>query len=160
MTDRPHYHFLLGGTKSSNLHTVIGRVSSDWHCSCGGHAEVRLYTPGVDLTAYVDKCLGGNLYEVKKYNQAGELELSRSVLKALEMLREDAVVCLGSPVMNGASREWYNSVDPKSPVKDGAGQTCLCGELQCGNVEECGGKNVSSPLSWRETSGGVYRPLS
>lgn len=152
LNDRPHFHYLLGGTRSRNLHTACEQTAWDWHQATGGHAEVRLYTPGLDLTAYVDKCLGGNLYELKKYNKAGELELSRSVLKAISSLREDGSLA----VVIGDDLGCCGSVDPKGPVQDGGGQTSVLGVSTGKEVKELQDRDVSSPPHWRKTAGVIH----
>lgn len=86
--DRFHFHYLLGRTRSSNLHSDAHRVGYDWHKATGGHPVIRVYDPRLANEDYIEKGLGGaNLYELGKYNKADRLELSRSVLKAVKFLR-------------------------------------------------------------------------
>lgn len=167
LRDRPHFHYLLGRLQCSNLHTFIHQAEFDWLRATGGHAEIRLYEPGTDVPAYVDKILGGNLYELNKYRRAGELVLSRSVLKALRHLK--ATAC--EPHQRGDCRtNTLGSVESLATVERGGDELPgLTEPSQLVNGRPvlglaCIGKDVSSrpalpvkPVTWAETSGGIYR---
>lgn len=133
LNERPHFHYLIGELRSSNLHTVLHRAAYDWHKSNGGHAEIRLYVPQMDGEAYVDKTLGGNLYEVGKFNKAGELVLSRSVLRAIATMRARVQ----------AGRVYGGTVVQGDEV-NGEGQTFASGEGVGSLQQTCGNRIVSS----------------
>lgn len=91
--DRLHFHYLLGRTGASNLHTLAFRSARLWsELSGGGHAEVRPYDRRLSGADYVEGCLSGgaNSYEVGKFNQADRLELSASVHRAVFSALRDA----------------------------------------------------------------------
>jgi len=162
MNERPHFHALVGCLKVSNLISVVHLMEYDWLRATGAHAEIRPYLPGNDLPGYVDKCLGANLYEVGKFVRAGELVLSRSVLKAIRRNRELGVDDADDRTLFSSSRGGR----PGGLVRDKrAGDDLAEAELvQIDSQTDCGGKHVSSYLgasvAWVETSGGVYQHLS
>lgn len=85
LNDRFHFHYLLGRTRSSNLHTTAHQVAYDWHKATGGHLECRVYDSALAGSDYIEGCLGGaNLYEIGKYNRADKLELSASVVRLVK----------------------------------------------------------------------------
>lgn len=158
-TERPHFHYLLGRLFSSNLVTVAGQLRHDWLRATGGDAVIRPYEPGTDAPDYLDKCLGANLYEVGKFARAGELSLSRSVLKALRNVREPAIHngdCRGD-CRGKAGRSSEELVQDKR----GGGDLPEVEVMYSSSLTDCGGKDVSShPVRWVKTSGGVYQHLS
>lgn len=79
--DRFHFHYLLGSTGVSNLHSFAFQLAYDWkRLSGGAHAEVRPYNPQLAGADYIEASLGGgNVYELGKFNRSDRLELSASV---------------------------------------------------------------------------------
>lgn len=159
LTDRPHFHYLLGRTGSRNIITTCKQTAWDWHQATGGHDEARPYTPGaVNLHGYVDKVLGGNLYELKKFRRAGELVLSSSVLKLIGRMRSQSE--------DEPCEAIYGNSGSLGPVQDGAAQSCLSGVSGLVAVRPCVDKLVSShvgciqskdAVAWVKTSGGEYQ---
>lgn len=82
--DRFHFHLILGGSGSSNFHSMSHWLAHEWARLTQGHAEVRPWDPQLAGADYLEKCLGGgNLYELGKFNKADRLELSASVFRAV-----------------------------------------------------------------------------
>lgn len=80
--DRPHFHYLLGECGASNNNSLSYQIAYWWKkLASGAHAEVRAYNPQLAGADYVEDCLGGNLYELSKFNRADRLECSASVFK-------------------------------------------------------------------------------
>jgi len=88
--DRPHFHYLLGGTRASNLHSLCHWLAYDWHKRSQGHLEVRLYNPSLAGADYIEDCLGANSYEVGKFNRADRLEVSSAVFKQVRLVLRSA----------------------------------------------------------------------
>lgn len=83
--DRPHFHYLLGASGSSNTITLAHRLEYSWkQLSGGAHPEIRPYNPLLAGADYIEGCLGGgNLYEIGKFNRSDRLELSASVFRVV-----------------------------------------------------------------------------
>ena len=89
---RFHFHFLLGGTGSRNRVTLSHQCEKLWakvHGQ-GAIARCRQYDAALRGVPYVTKCLSGgglslgaNRYEVRKFDSADTLTLSRSVLRVI-----------------------------------------------------------------------------
>lgn len=86
--DRPHFHYLLGETKASNMHTLAFQVAHKWKLLTGMHAEVRPYDRQLNGADYIEKCLDyGNVYELGKFNTSDRLECSSSVIRRVRWIR-------------------------------------------------------------------------
>ena len=100
MTGRFHFHFLLGGTHTRNAITLARQLEHRWFGLFGQGAisKCRPYDRSRAGVAYVTKCLspgnwGANAYELKKFNLADTVTLSRSVFRVirdLDRMGEDA----------------------------------------------------------------------
>lgn len=93
MTGRFHFHFLLGGTKTRNEITLVHQLEHRWFGLFGQGAisKCRPYDRSRAGVAYVTKCLGegtwgANEYEVRKFNLADTVTLSRSVFRVIRSL--------------------------------------------------------------------------
>ena len=91
MTGRFHFHFLLGGTKTRNEITLAYQLEYEWFGMFGQGAisKCRPYDRSRAGVAYVTKCLGtrgANEYEVRKFNLADTVTLSRSVFRVIRSL--------------------------------------------------------------------------
>src|SRR5262245_22007392 len=88
MTGRFHFHFLLGGTQTCNAITLAHQLEHRWFGLLGQGAisKCRAYDRSRAGVAYVTKCLtkgtwGANDYELRKFNLADTVTLSRSVFR-------------------------------------------------------------------------------
>ncbi len=100
MTGRFHFHFLLGGTQTRNEITLAHQLEHRWYGLFGQGAisKCRAYDRSRAGVAYVTKCLSGgswgaNEYELRKFNLADTVTLSRSVfrvIRSLDRMGEDA----------------------------------------------------------------------
>ena len=93
MTGRFHFHFLLGGTKTRNEITLAHQLEHRWFGVFGQGAisKCRPYDRSRAGVAYVTKCLGqgtwgANEYELRKFNLADTVTLSRSVFRVIRSL--------------------------------------------------------------------------
>jgi len=93
MTGRFHFHFLLGGTKTRNEITLAHQLEHGWFGLFGQGAisKCRPYDRSRAGVAYVTKCLGqgtwgANEYEVRKFNLADTVTLSKSVFRVIRSL--------------------------------------------------------------------------
>lgn len=81
---RPHFHFLLGGTGSSNFVTLGFRLSWAWKGLTGSkQVNIRPYDRSRSGVAYCCKCLGANAYEVGKFDWADEVTCSAGVFRVM-----------------------------------------------------------------------------
>lgn len=79
--DRPHFHYLLGGTGVSNTYSLAHWLANIWtKLANGAHGEVRPYNSQLAGADYIEDCLGANSYELAKFNRSDRLECSRSVM--------------------------------------------------------------------------------
>jgi len=85
---RFHFHLLLGGTGTQNETTDCHRFAFLWkQVSGGSRVDVRPYDCSLAGAAYTTKCLGGDAYELNKYDgEANQVTLSRSVVRYLRRL--------------------------------------------------------------------------
>ena len=93
MTGRFHFHFLLGGTQARNTITLAHQLEHRWFGLFGQGAisKCRPYDRSRAGVAYVTKCLsqgawGANDYELRKFNLADTVTLSRSVFRVIRSL--------------------------------------------------------------------------
>ena len=93
MTGRFHFHFLLGGTQTRNAITLAHQLEHRWFGLFGQGAigKCRAYDRSRAGVAYVTKCLrqgawGANDYELRKFNLADTVTLSRSVFRVIRSL--------------------------------------------------------------------------
>ena len=93
MTGRFHFHFLLGGTQTRNEITLAHQLEHRWYGLFGQGAisKCRPYDRSRAGVAYVTKCLGqgtwgANEYEVRKFNLADTVTLSKSVFRVIRSL--------------------------------------------------------------------------
>ncbi len=93
MTGRFHFHFLLGGTQTRNAITLAHQLEHRWFGLFGQGAisKCRPYDRSRAGVAYVTKCLGqgtwgANEYELRKFNLADTVTLSRSVFRVIRSL--------------------------------------------------------------------------
>jgi len=77
---RPHFHYLLGGGRFSNIRSACLIGAADWKHFTGGHAEIRPYSPDLGGEDYVVDGIEANFYELEKFNRSDVLQLSRSVI--------------------------------------------------------------------------------
>jgi hypothetical protein len=100
MTGRFHFHFLLGGTQTRNEITLAHQLEHRWFGLFGQGAisKCRPYDRSRAGVAYLTKCLnqgnwGANEYELRKFNLADTVTLSRSifrVIRDMDRMGEDA----------------------------------------------------------------------
>jgi len=84
---RFHFHLLLGGTGTQNDISDSHRLSYLWkQVSNGARVEFRPYDCSLAGAAYVTKALGGDAYEMNKYETADQVKLSRSCMRYLRKL--------------------------------------------------------------------------
>jgi len=93
MGGRLHFHYLLGGTWTRNAITLAHQLEHRWFgmFGQGAIAKCRAYDRSRAGVEYVTKCLeeglwGANEYELRKYNLADTVTLSRSVILVIEDL--------------------------------------------------------------------------
>lgn len=93
MTGRFHFHFLLGGTQTRNEITLAHQLEHRWFGLFGQGAisRCRPYDRSRAGVAYVMKCLnegtwGANDYEIRKFNLADTVTLSRSVFRVIRSI--------------------------------------------------------------------------
>jgi hypothetical protein len=93
MTGRFHFHFLLGGTQARNEITLAHQLEHHWFGLFGQGAisKCRPYDRSRAGVAYLTKCLGqgtwgANEYELRKFNLADTVTLSRSVFRVIRSL--------------------------------------------------------------------------
>jgi len=89
---RYHLHFLLGGCRVNNLHTLAFQMSSRWRQIAGGFAKIRAYDQSRRGLAYTLKGLdldaeAANRYELEKFSSADRLTVSRSCARVLRSFR-------------------------------------------------------------------------
>jgi len=78
---RFHFHYLLGGLETTNIHASCHRLEHDWKArTSGARVEIRPYDRARSGADYIAKCLGAkNAYELTKFSSADSVTLSRSV---------------------------------------------------------------------------------
>lgn len=93
LTGRFHFHYLLGGTQTRNTITLAHQLEHRWFGLFGQGAisKCRPYDRSRAGVAYVTKCLqagtwGANRYELKKFDGADTVTLSRSVFRVIRDL--------------------------------------------------------------------------
>jgi hypothetical protein len=93
MTGRFHFHYLLGGTQTRNAITLGHQLEHRWFGLFGQGAisKCRAYDCSRAGVAYVTKCLGegtwgANDYELRKFNLADTVTLSRSVFRVIRSM--------------------------------------------------------------------------
>lgn len=102
---RFHFHYLLGGTLTSNTITLAHQLQHHWFgmFGQGALARCRAYDHKQAGVAYVTKCLstgtlGANEYELRKFNLSDSVTLSSSVfavIASLERIGAEAAACTG-----------------------------------------------------------------
>lgn len=110
--DRPHFHSLLGGWQSRNIHTEAHQMEDNWkRLTQGGHPVVRAYDRSLKGADYIEKCLGGgNLYELGKFNRSDRLELSASVFRCVEYRLRS--YWQRESLSGNDGKHWFPGVDP------------------------------------------------
>jgi len=100
---RFHFHCLVGGTKTRNIHTLAHQAGWLWkRITSGARIEVRQYDSSLAGASYVCKCLGANAYELGKYNFADQVTLSASCFRVIaEMDRVGERRCRQDTCQNG-----------------------------------------------------------
>src|SRR5262245_59570863 len=93
MAGRFHFHSLLGGTQTRYAITLAHQLEHRWFGLFGQGAisKCRAYDTSRAGVAYVTKCLsegtwGANDYELRKFNLADTVTLSRSVFRVIRDL--------------------------------------------------------------------------
>ena len=93
ITGRFHFRFLLGGTQTRNAITLAHQLEHRWFGLFGQDAisKCRAYDRSRAGVAYVTKCLtegtwGANEYELRKFNLADTVTLSRSIFRVIRSL--------------------------------------------------------------------------
>jgi hypothetical protein len=93
MFGRFHFHLLLGGTQARNEITLAHQLEHRWFGLFGQGAisKCRAYDRSRAGVEYVTKCLtegtwGANDYELRKFNLADTVTLSRSVFRVIRSL--------------------------------------------------------------------------
>jgi len=109
---RFHFHYLLGGTRARNEITLAHQLEHRWFgmFGQGAIAKCRAYDRSRAGVAYVTKCLsqgtwGANEYELRKYNLADIVTLSRSVIRVIEDLERMGTDARRARVTNQAADE-------------------------------------------------------
>jgi hypothetical protein len=100
MMGRFHFHYVVGGTQTRNEITLAHQLEHHWFgmFGQGAIAKCRAYDRSRAGVEYVTKCLsqgalGSNEYELRKFNLADTVTLSRSVtrvISSLERMGKDA----------------------------------------------------------------------
>ena len=90
---RFHFHLLLGGTQTRNEITLAHQLEHRWFglFGQGAMSKCRAYDHSRAGVEYVTKCLtagtwGANDYELRKFNLADTVTLSRSVFRVIRSL--------------------------------------------------------------------------
>lgn len=89
---RFHFHYLLAGTRTRNAITFCHQLEHQWKGSTGGIVMVRPFDRSRSGVDYLLKCLSGHLnnganaYEMRKFDQADQVTLSRSVIAVIQSL--------------------------------------------------------------------------
>jgi len=94
MTNRFHFHFLLGGTgiQSRPFKLQYAKyLENVWGSMTGSPmVRIRVYDDALAGVAYVVKCLrgneGGNQYELEKFDSSDSVTLSDSVMRLIVSL--------------------------------------------------------------------------
>lgn len=85
--ERPHFHYLMGGTPWRNHRALAHACQAEWRSRTGSIVEVRPYDRDQSGAGYVVKCLGANEYERRKFDTANQVEVSDSVLALMKRIR-------------------------------------------------------------------------
>ena len=84
---RFHFHILIGGTGTQNEKSDCHRLAYIWkQVANGARDDFRAYDCSLAGAAYVTKGLGGDSYELNKYEGAEQVTLSRSCTRYLRKL--------------------------------------------------------------------------
>lgn len=93
LNGRRHLHALIAGLPAYTITPRICRATeSIWQRLGGGFPEVRVYDPSLAGADYILKGLeqvrgeslkGANLYEFRKFGQAGDVTLSESLIRVV-----------------------------------------------------------------------------
>jgi len=86
-TDRPHFHYLLGGVQWKNHVALAHLCEMEWRKRVGALTVVRSYDRDQSGAAYVAKCLAANRYERSKFDTADTVELSEAVFADMSKTR-------------------------------------------------------------------------
>ncbi len=118
MGGRFHFHYLLGGTWARNSITLAHQLEHRWFgmFGQGAIAKCRAYDRSRAGVAYVTKCLsqgtwGANEYELRKYNLADTVTLSRSVVLVIEDLERMGTDARRARVTNQADDELASVIE-------------------------------------------------
>ena len=113
MGGRFHFHYLLGGTWTRNAITLAHQLEHRWFglFGQGAIAKCRAYDRSRAGVEYVTKCLnqglwGANEYELRKYNLADTVTLSRSVVLVIEDLERMGTDARRARVTNQVTMRW------------------------------------------------------
>lgn len=147
LNDRFHFHYLLGRMGVSNVHSACHMVAYDWHKATGGHATVRPYDPRLAGSDYIEEGLGGgNLYELGKYNRSDVLELSRSVVYAVQLAH--APKCSSSGAASAGEKTGGSRFPSCATQVGGAASLKIKSPLPSDRGQPA--------VAWRQDSTGVY----
>jgi len=85
---RSHFHYLLGGTKTSNVHSLCFQLRHSWLGQTGATQRIlRPYDNALSGVEYVMKALNAaDMYETGKFLTANEVTLSSSVYRVVGSL--------------------------------------------------------------------------
>lgn len=123
-----HFHYLIGGTKTSNVLTFCHQLERAWIVRTGARArDVRPYDRSLTGPEYVAKCLGANAYEISKFDLANEVTLSRSVYRvsrSIARFRGDTAVSAAEKM--GDRRGLHEGRDQREQQTSGLNQSAVC----------------------------------
>lgn len=86
---RFHFHLLLGGTATQNEKSDCHRLAFLWkQVANGARDDFRPFDCSLAGAAYITKNLGGDSYELNKYERAEAVTLSSSVIRYLRRLEQ------------------------------------------------------------------------
>ena len=118
MGGRFHFHYLLGGTWTRNAIALAHQLEHRWFgmFGQGAIAKCRAYDRSRAGVEYVTKCLeegvwGANEYELRKYNLADTVTLSRSVVLVIEDLERMGTDARRARVTNQAGDELASVIE-------------------------------------------------
>ena len=87
-TERPHFHYLLGGLAVKNHVSASYVARREWGARVGSFATIRAYDSAQAGASYICKCLGANAYERSKFDSADEVCLSDAVFRDMNETRQ------------------------------------------------------------------------
>jgi len=143
---RPHFHYLLGGTLTSNRMSLSKMLEREWVVRTGGFPEIRPFDISRNGCAYVSKCMditgsGGDIFELRKFDRAEVVVVSSSVVRIIRASEQ-----MRKAVTRYGVRE-NRSVESRSA--QGVVENNNCRDEE----RDCQGLLASAPVASHMTSG-------